>query len=130
MLNFNGTTGDKDKEVYCPVLRPWGKNVIHSLWVFANTYDDSGMISVYKARLVAEGFTYVSGRYYDETYTSVACLESVQLIYAAAASLGLHLWQVGFISPFLNGDNAFEVYVEKVEAGKVSFMYIVSVETS
>jgi hypothetical protein len=40
-------------------------------------------------------------------------LESVRLICAVAASLGLRLWQVDFVSAFLNSDNAFEVFMEQ-----------------
>jgi hypothetical protein len=103
----------KDKGVYHLVPRPLGKNVVKSRWVFANKYDDSGEIVAHKARLVAKGFTQVLGEDYDETYASVARLESVRLICAIAASLGLRLWQADFVSAFLNSDNTFEVYMEQ-----------------
>jgi hypothetical protein len=81
--------------------------------VFANKYDDARNVTAHKARLVAKGFTQVLGEDYDETYASVARLESVRLVCAIAASLGLHLWQVDFVSAFLNSDNVFEVYMEQ-----------------
>lgn len=84
-----------------------------SRWVFANKYDDSGNIHAHKARLVAKGFTQVLGEDYDETYASVARLESVRLVCAVAASLGLRLWQVDFVSAFLNSENKFEVFMEQ-----------------
>jgi hypothetical protein len=99
--------------VYHLVPRPMDKNVVKSRWVFVNKYDDSSDIVAHKARLVAKGFTQVLGKDYDETYASVACLESVRLVCAIAASLGLYLWQADFISAFLNSDNAFEVYMEQ-----------------
>lgn len=55
----------------------------------------------------------VLGEDYDETYASVARLESVRMVCAIAASLGLRLWQVDFVSAFLNSDNTFEVYMEQ-----------------
>ncbi|KAF7762374.1 hypothetical protein Agabi119p4_8967 [Agaricus bisporus var. burnettii] len=70
----------KDKGVYRLVPRPQGKNVVRSRWVFAIKYDDAGNISTHKARLVAKGFTQVLGEDYDETYASVARLESVRMI--------------------------------------------------
>jgi hypothetical protein len=103
----------RDKGVYRLVPRPLGKNVVKSRWVFANKYDDAGNVITHKARLVAKGFTQVLGEDYDETYASVARLESVRLVCAIAASLGLHLWQADFVSAFLNSDNAFEVYMEQ-----------------
>ena len=45
------------------------------------------MLERRKARTVAKGFTQVIGEDYNETYTSVACLESVCLVCAIAASL-------------------------------------------
>jgi hypothetical protein len=103
----------KEKGVYHLVSRPLGKNVVKSRWVFANKYDDSGQVVAHKAQLVAKGFTQVLGEDYDETYASVARLESVQLVCAIAASLGLYLWQADFVSAFLNSDNDFEVYMEQ-----------------
>jgi hypothetical protein len=67
----------KDKNVYRLVPRPFGKNIVKSRWVFANKYDDTGNVTAHKACLVAKGFTQVLGEDYDETYASVARLESV-----------------------------------------------------
>jgi hypothetical protein len=103
----------KDKGVYRLVSWPMNKNVVKSRWVFANKYDDSSDIVVHKAQLVAKGFTQVLGEDYDETYTSVAHLESVRLVCAIVVSLGLYLWQADFVSAFLNSDNTFEVYMEQ-----------------
>jgi len=66
-----------------------------------------------KARLVAKGFMQILGEDYDETYASVTRLESVQLVCAIAASLSLRLWQVDFVSAFLNSENTFEIYMEQ-----------------
>jgi hypothetical protein len=103
----------KEKSVYRLVPRPLGRNVVQSRWVFANMYDESGTISAHKARLVAKGFTQVLGEDYDETYASVARLESVCLVCTVAASMGLQLWQVDFVSAFLNSENAYQVYMEQ-----------------
>ena len=55
----------------------------------------------------------ILGEDYDETYASVTRLESVQLVCAIAASLSLRLWQVDFVSAFLNSENTFEIYMEQ-----------------
>jgi len=60
-----------------------------------------------------KGFIQILGEDYDETYTSVMRLESVRLVCAIAASLGLRLWQVDFVSAFLNSENTFEIYMEQ-----------------
>jgi len=76
-------------------------------------WKEEGMVERRKARTVAKGFTQVIGEDYNETYTSVACLESVCLVCAIAASRGLRLWQVNFVSAFLNSDNAYKIYMEQ-----------------
>ena len=63
--------------------------------------------------MVAKGFTQIIGEDYDETYASVARLESVRLLCAIAASRRLRLWQLDFVSAFLNSDSSFEVYMEQ-----------------
>jgi len=50
---------------------------------------------------------------YEETYISVAQLELVCLVYAVAVSQQLCLWQIDFVSAFLNSNNAYEVYIEQ-----------------
>ncbi|KAF7768677.1 hypothetical protein Agabi119p4_7920 [Agaricus bisporus var. burnettii] len=102
-----------EKQVFRLVPRPTGRNIVKSRWVFANKYDEAGTVVSRKARLVAKGFTQVIGEDYDETYASVARLESVRMVCAIAASRGLRLWQVDFVSAFLNSENSFEVYMEQ-----------------
>jgi len=103
----------KEKEVFRIVPRPVGNNVVKSKWVYANKYNDEDHIVARKVQLVAKGFTQILGEDYDETYISVARLESVRLVCAIAALLGLRLWQVDFVSAFLNSENTFEIYMEQ-----------------
>jgi len=67
----------KEQEVFELVPRPLGKNVVGCKWVYAIKWNDNGEIERRKARMVAKGFTQVIGEDYDETYTSVAHLESI-----------------------------------------------------
>lgn len=102
-----------DKSVYRLIPHPLGKNVVKSKWVFVNKYDESGTVFARKACLVAKGFTQIIGKDYGETYVSVAHLESVCLVCAIAASMGLHLWQINFVFAFLNSENEYGVYMEQ-----------------
>jgi len=43
----------------------------------------------------------------------VAWLESVRLVCAIAASQRLRLWQVDFVSAFLNSNSSFDIYMEQ-----------------
>jgi len=75
----------KEQEVFELVQQPVDKNIIGSKWVYAIKWDDNSGIEKKKVKTVAKGFIQVIEEDYEETYTSVACLESVQLLCAIAA---------------------------------------------
>jgi len=58
--------------------------------VYAVKWKENGEVEKQKARMVAKGFTQVIGEDYEETYASVARLESVQLLCAIVASVRAH----------------------------------------
>ena len=60
-----------------------------------------GNVTVYKARLVAKGFRQVKGIDYDETFSPVAMLKSVQIMLAIATLY--EIWQMDVKTTFLNG---------------------------
>jgi len=65
-----------------------------------------------KARLVAQGYTQVEGLDLDETFASVARLESIRLLLRVSCILKFKLFQMDVKSAFLNGYLNEEVYVE------------------
>ena len=103
----------KERGVFKLIQRPTNKNVVGSKWVYAIKCNDNGNIEKRKARTVAKGFTQVIGEDYEKTYASVARLKSVRLLYAIATSQRLRLWQMDFVSTFLNSDSTFEVFMEQ-----------------
>jgi len=46
-------------------------------------------------------------------YVSVVRLELVCLIYIIVVTRGLNIWQIDFVSAFLNSENSFEIYIEQ-----------------
>jgi len=76
----------KEQGMFELIQRLANKNVVGSKWVYAIKWDNSGNIEKRKARTVAKEFAQVIGEDYKETYASVACLESVCLLCAIAAS--------------------------------------------
>jgi len=100
-------------QVFKLVPRPKDQHVVGSKWVYANKYNADGSITRRKARLVAQGFTQIPGLEFDQTYASVPRLESMRMIIAIAAHLDLHLWQIDFVSAYLNSKNKFLVYMEQ-----------------
>lgn len=99
--------------VFKLVPRPKDQHVVGSKWVYDNKYDADGNIKRRKARLVAQGFTQIPGLEFDKTYAAVPRLESMRMIIAIAAHLWLHLWQIDYVSAYLNSDNRFLVYMEQ-----------------
>nr|GEU57299.1 retrovirus-related Pol polyprotein from transposon TNT 1-94 [Tanacetum cinerariifolium] len=64
-----------------------------------------------EARLVAQGYNQQEGIIYDETYASLAKLESIRIQLAYAYALDFKLFQMDVKSAFLNGFINKEVYV-------------------
>jgi hypothetical protein len=100
----------RKRGVFSKVERPVGRKVIGLKWIFGFKYDVEGEIARRKARLVAQGFNQIPGVDFDQTYASVARLESMRMCIAIIAHLGLHLWQIDFVAAYLNSVNKFEVY--------------------
>jgi reverse transcriptase-like protein len=87
---------------------PPGCKAIKSKWVFklkANGH--------FYAHLVAKGFTQVPGIDYNETFSLVACFESLQLLLALAVLENWEIHQMDVKSAFLNGILNKEIYMEQ-----------------
>ena len=64
-----------------------------------------------KARLVAQGYSQMEGVDYDETFASVARMESIRILLALACHLRFKLYQMDVKIAFLNGLLKEDVYV-------------------
>ena len=100
-------------DVWELVPRPKGVNVIGTKWIFKNKSDEHGTVIRNKCRLVAQGYTQVEGVDFDETFATVARLESIRILLAIASHLNFKLYQIDVKSAFLNGTLQEEVYVEQ-----------------
>ena len=98
-------------EVWDLVPRPRDANVIGTKWIFKNKYVEKGNITINKVRLVALGYAQVEGVDFDETFSPVACLESILLLMALACTFNFKLYQMDVKSAFMNGYLNEEVYV-------------------
>ncbi len=78
-------------------------NIIGSKWVFKAKKDAVGNVVHYKACLVAQGFSQISGVDYDDTYAPVAKMAFSQAIIAMANKLRLVLHQLDIKGAYLNG---------------------------
>jgi hypothetical protein len=100
-------------DVWDIVLRPKGKSVVTSKWIYKIKHATDGSVEKYKARFVARGFSHMEGIDYEETFAPVSQYTSIRTIIALAASMGWRLHQMDVKIAFLNGEIEEEVYIEQ-----------------
>jgi len=83
---------------------PPGANIISSKWVLKAKKDAAGNVVRYKARLVAQGFSQISGVDYNDTYAPVAKLASMHAVIVMANHLNMEMHQVDIKGAYLNGE--------------------------
>ncbi|KAD2805345.1 hypothetical protein E3N88_38722 [Mikania micrantha] len=71
--------------------------------------------SGFRVQLVAKGFTQTQGVDYDETFSPVAMLKSIRILFAIAAYYDYEIWQMDVITAFLNGYLEEDVHMEQPE---------------
>jgi hypothetical protein len=67
----------------------------------------------YKERLVSKGFQQIHGIDYDETFSPVEKMDSIQLALAIATTRGWEVHQMDVKNSFLHGDLSEEIYMEQ-----------------
>ena len=90
-----------------------GTNIIGTKWVYKNKTNEQRGVIRNKARLVVQGYTQIEGIDFDETFSHVARLESIRLMFGVTYHLSFKLYQMDVKSAFLNGYMNEEVYVEQ-----------------
>jgi hypothetical protein len=68
-----------DNQVWTLVEIPSDRKAVENKWIFKKNTDADGNVTVYKAQLVTKGFRQIQGVYYDETFSPVAMLKSIQI---------------------------------------------------
>nr|GFA62450.1 retrotransposon protein, putative, Ty1-copia subclass [Tanacetum cinerariifolium] len=75
----------KDNEVWVLVELPPNGKTVGSKWLFKKKTDMDGNVHIYKARLMAKGYTQTSGIDYEETFSPVADIRAIRILIAIAA---------------------------------------------
>ena len=101
------------------VLRPKGKSIVTSKWLYKIKHAADGSIEKYKARFVARGFSQVEGVDYDETFTPVAIFSSIRVVISIVAEMGWKIHQMDVKTAFLNSLLQEEVYLEQPKGFEV-----------
>ena len=74
-----------ENQVWTLVDAPEGKKPIGCKWVFKNKTDMESNVVTYKAKLVAEGYHQRQGVEYDETFSPIAMLKSIRILFVIVA---------------------------------------------
>ena len=84
------------------MLRPEGKKVVGSRWIYKVKHAADESMEKYKARFVEKGFSQKEGIDYEETFAPIAKYSSILIIISLAAEMGWHVHQMDVKTAFLN----------------------------
>ena len=101
-----------DLGVFEEVNMPKNREPVGSRWVFEIKKGTTEGELRFKARIVAKGYSQISGVDYNEKYSPVVKMESLRAILALAAKHDYEIKQLDIKSAFLNADLEEEVFVE------------------
>jgi hypothetical protein len=76
------------------------QNIVGTKWVFHNKQDEHGVVTRNKARFVAKGYAQVAYLDFEETFATVARLESIRILLAYATHHSFKLFQMDVKSAF------------------------------
>ncbi|GJZ62271.1 ribonuclease H-like domain-containing protein [Tanacetum coccineum] len=93
------------------VPKPPNANVVRSMWLFRHKYHAYGSLSMYKARLVANGRTQQVGIDCDDTFSLVVKPATIRTILSLALSCKWPVHQLDVKNAFLNGDISETIYI-------------------
>ena len=102
------------RETWTLVPRPIDANVVSCKWVYSLKYNPDGSIARYKARLVARDFSQAYGLDYHETFSPVARLSSIRVLFSIALDQSWSLHQLDVSNAFLYGDLDEQVFMEQL----------------
>ena len=74
-----------------------------------------GNVHTFKVRLVGKGFKQTHGIDYDETFSPVAMLKSIQILLAIATYYDYEIWKIDVKIAFLNGNLLEDMYMTQPE---------------
>jgi hypothetical protein len=95
------------------VDRPYRCKPIGCKWVFKKKLRPDGTIERYKARLVAKCYTQKEGEDFFDTYSPIARLTRIRVLFSLAAFYSLTIHQIDVKTTFLNGELEEEIYMDQ-----------------
>jgi len=88
--------------------------IVGYCWVFTLKYRPNGSVDRYKARLVAKGYTQTYGIDYFKTFSPIARMNFIRILFSVVVNLSWPLFQLN-IKNALYGDFQEKVYVDNLQ---------------
>ena len=85
------------------VMRPEGKSMVTSKYIYKIMHAVKGNIEKHKARFLERGFSYKEGVNYEDTFAPVARYTSLKDIIDLSSMMGWILHHIDVKTTFLNG---------------------------
>ncbi|GKA55029.1 retrotransposon protein, putative, ty1-copia subclass [Tanacetum coccineum] len=114
----------KDNEVWVEVDLPPNAKTIGSKWLFKKNTNMDGNVHTYKAHLVAKGFTQTYNVDYEATFSLVADIKAIWILFAIVAFYGYEIWHMDVKITVLNGHLIEKAYMVQHE-GNTKDMFLV-----
>ena len=100
-------------DVWDVVLRPKGKSIVTSKWIYNIKHAADSSIDKYKEVFVAHGFSQKEGIDCEETFSLIARYTSIRSVLSLDAVIKWNIHHMNVKNSFLNGVVEEELYVEK-----------------
>ena len=105
----------RKNDVWKIVKIPPNANILKCKWVFSKKLDTVSNCILFKARLVARGYSQKYGLDYFETFSPVVRFESIRTILSLAAKRKLMVHHLDVKTAFLNSDLDENIYMHQPE---------------
>ena len=102
-------------DIWTLVDPPEGVKPVGCKWVFKKKRGADGKVETYKVHLIVKDYRQHYGIDYDEIFSPIAVLKSIQIMLAIAAYLDYEVWQMVVKISFLNRELNEEVYMIQPE---------------
>eukprot|EP00253_Pinus_taeda_P005074 PITA_05074 len=100
-------------DVWEVILRPKGKSIVPSKWLYKIKHGANGSIEKYKARFVPRGFSQKEGEDCDDIFAPVTHYTTIRSSVSLGTSQGWTLHQMDVKTAFFHGILREEVFIEQ-----------------
>ncbi|RVW90388.1 Retrovirus-related Pol polyprotein from transposon TNT 1-94 [Vitis vinifera] len=94
---------------------PKGKRALKNKWVLKRKPEPNRSQPSYKTRLFGKGFSQKKDIDFEEIFSPVVKMSSIQVVLGLAAGINLEIEQLDVKTAFLHGDLEKEIYMEQLE---------------